>query len=591
MGSAVQDAVRAETAKILASPQFARAERLSAFLRFIVNEAAEGRADGLKETVIGTEVFGKPVGYDPKADSTVRIHAARLREKLRDYYLTHGAEDELIIQLPKGGYVPVWERAQRPVSRRLPRLLLAGAVAGIVILGAALAWMWRGHRPIHSIAVLPLRNLSSEADSELIAEGVAEDLIRHLAGLPQVRVTSRTSSFSLKAKAGAMREIGALLDVEGVVEGTLQRIGSRVKVSAQLVRTADDRTIWAGAFEREFNDLFALEDELSAAIAQTLGAHLERDRPPEKVNPEAYAIYLRGLYAMRRSTPAAAREAVTLFRQAVEKDPVLAPAWPALAFGWYELGVLASLPAREIGPPAKQAALRALELDARLPEAHVALAVVRFFFEADRRGAEESFRRALQLGPNSGEAWSQYASYLMDVGRMDEALAAARRGERLDPLSPAAGRLVASVLYNARRYDEAIAQSRRVLERDPEVRSVYRELGRAYLAKGLCAEALDSFHRLQDPGFEGEALARCGRPDEARRILQRLKTEADVDRSMRATGVARVYAALGDRARALDYLERTTKDYGYVQRLRDPAWDSLRDEPRFSALRRQMQEQ
>jgi tetratricopeptide (TPR) repeat protein len=158
----------------------------------------------------------------------------------------------------------------------------------------------------------------------------------------------------------------------------------------------------------------------------------------------------------------------------------------------------------------------------------------------------------------------------------------------LDPLSPAAGRLVASVLYNARRYDEAIAQSRRVLERDPEVHSAYRELGRAYLAQGHCEEALDAFHRLQDEGFEGEALARCGRREEAREILARLKREADKDPTRRATGVARIYAALGDHARALEYLERAQKEYGYVQRLRDPAWDPLRGEPRFIALRKQM---
>jgi TolB-like protein/Flp pilus assembly protein TadD len=587
MGTAIQDAVRAELAKILASLQFVRAERLSAFLRFIVDEAAEGRSAALKETVIGVEVFGKPVGYDPKADSTVRIQASRLREKLRDYYLTTGAEDELIIQLPKGSYVPVWERAQKP-RRRFPVGALAGLGLGLVGLASGLAWFRHMPRLPKSIAVLPLRNLGGEPDSELIAEGLAEDLIRQLAGLPEVRVVSQTSSFALKGKGKSMREIGAMLDIDGVVEGTLHRVGDRVKVSAQLVRTADDRAIWAGAFEREFRDLFALEDELSAAIAQTLHASLERQGRKENANPEAYAVYLRGLYAMRHSTRAAASEAVALFHEAVEKDPFLARAWSAQAFGWYELGVLADMPALEVAPKARTAALRALELDARLPEAHVALAIVRFFFEANRQGAGESFRRAVELGPNSSEAWSQYASYLMDIGRLEEALAAARRGERLDPLSPAAGRLVASVLYVSRRYDEAIAQSRKVLERGPEVHSAYRELGRAYLAQGLCEEALDAFHRLQDDGFEGEALARCGRREEAREVLAQLKRAADRDPTRRATGVARIYAALGDHTRALEYLERGQKEYGYVQRLRDPAWDPLRGEPRFIALRKQM---
>jgi TolB-like protein len=587
MGSAVQDAVRAELAKILASPQFARAERLTAFLRFIVDEAAEGRADTLKETIIGVEVFGKSATYDPKTDSTVRIQASRLREKLRDYYLTAGAADELVIHLPKGSYVPVWERAHRP-KPKFSRVALAALVLGALVLATGLARYWRTPRPLKSVAVLPLQNLGSEGDSELIAEGLTEDLIRQLAGLPEVRVVSQTSSFALKGSGKSMREIGALLDVEGVVEGTLHRVGDRVKVSARLVRTSDDRIVWDGAFEREFKDLFALEDELSAAIAQTLNASLQRQQRPQNANPDAYAVYLRGLYAMRRSTPSSAREAITFFQQAVEKDPLLARAWSAQAFGWYQLGVLADMPAREIGPKAKTAASRALELDERLPEAHVALALVRFLFEADRHSAEESFRRALELGPNSVEAWDQYASYLMDMGKMEEALAAARRGERLDPLSPSAGRLVASVLYNARRYDQAIAQSRRVLERNPEVHSAYRELGRAYLAEGLCEDALDAFHRLPDEGFEGEALARCGRSEAARKILARLKKEADADPTRRATGVARIYAALGDHARALEYLERAREEYGYVQRLLDPAWDPLRQEPQFVALRKEM---
>ena len=585
MGTAVQDDVRVQLGKILASSQFARAERLSTFLRFIVNEVAAGRGDCLKETVIAVAVFGKPAGYDPKADSIVRIQAGRLREKLRDYYLSSGKDDKLVIELPKGSYVPVLQPARKR-SRLIPCLALAAIAAALLVCGGLLMWHRSMPQPLKSIAVLPFSSLGGETGNELIAEGIAQDLIRQLAGLPEVRVVSQTSSFALKGKR--IHEIGALLDVEGIVEGTVQRAGDQVKVSAQLVRTADDRAIWSGAFEREFHDLFRLEDELSAEIANRLDATLAREHQPQKVDPEAYALYLRGLYAMRHSTASAAREGVGLLQQAVDKDPLLARAWAAMAFAWYDLAVLASLPAQETAPKAKAAASRALELDARLADAHVALGQVLFFFEGNRQKAEESFRRALELGPNSCEAWSQYAGFLMDSGRMKEALEAARRGERLDPLSPAQGRLVASVLYNWRRYDEAIAQSRKVLERAPEVHSTYRELGRAYLAKGLCAEALEAFRELGDDGFTGAALARCGRREEALAILARLRKEAETDRTQRTTGVARIYAALGERARALDYLEHSRESFGYVQRLRDPQWDSLRTEPRFIALLKRM---
>jgi TolB-like protein/Flp pilus assembly protein TadD len=596
MNPVVQDAVPEQLGRILSSPQFARAGRLSAFLRFIVEEAAAGRTEGLKETVIGTAVFGKSPGYDPKSDSTVRIQASRLREKLRDYYLTGGKDDSLIIELPKGAYVPLIRPVENASpdpkaspdapARRLSARIVWGALAlGLVLLGSTLAWRW-SLAPIKSLVVLPLHNLASEPDSEMIADGLTEDLIRQLAAVPGVRVVSQTSSFALKGKGRSIREIGELLDVEGVVEGAVQRVGKHVKVSTQLVRTTDDRTLWSGAFERDFNDLFVLEDELSAAIAAVLHGSLIRS--PEKVNPEAYSLYLRGLYAMRHSTPTSAKEAVELFQRAVEKEPLLARAWSAQAFAWYEMGVLESMPARDIAPKVKTAALRALEIDSRLADAHAALALALFFFEQNRQKATEEFRRALELGPNSCEIWSQYASFLMDLGRMDEALEAARRSERLDPLSPAAGRLTASVLYNARRYDEAIARGRQVVERNPEVRSAYRELGRAYLAAGRCEEALDAFHQLDDEGFAGEALARCGRRDEALRILQHLENEAKEDRSRRATGAARVYMALGEPSRAMDYLEYTEREYGYIQRLRDPAWDPLRRDARFIALRKRM---
>jgi TolB-like protein len=308
MVTGVQDGVTSQLSKILASPQFVRAGRLSAFLRFIVEEAAAGHADGLKETVIGTAVFGKPLGYDPKADSTVRIQAARLREKLRDYYLTGGKDDSLIIELPKGAYQPVFRAIPKPSHHRAHRLAavavgLALAV-GLAIVVSILGW-WRSTSPIKSIAVIPLHNLASERDSEMIADGLTEDLIRQLAAVPGVRVVSQTSSFALKGKGKSVRDIGALLDVEGVVEGTVQRVGNSVKVSTQLVRAADDRTLWSGAFERDSSDLFLLEDELSAAIAGTLHASLIRRT--EKVSQEAYALYLRGLYAMRHSTSASAK--------------------------------------------------------------------------------------------------------------------------------------------------------------------------------------------------------------------------------------------------------------------------------------------
>ena len=572
--------VQAQLSRILSSPQFERAGRLSIFLRFIVEEVVAGRAASIKESVIGVQVFGRPSGWNPKNDSTVRTQATRLREKLRDYYLTDGARDELVLELPKGSYVPLWRVARRETR---PRWLKAASVLACLVAAGPVLWHWKTRPPIQSIAVLPLDNLSGNAEDDPLAAGLAEDLIRQLAGLPDIRVLSHTSSFALHGKGKSIREIGKLLDVEAVLEGTLQRDGQKIKITAQLVRSGDDRTLWSGAFEREARDLFALESDLSSRIAHTLNASLRAGTSTRNVNSDAYALYLRGIHAIRATAPGSTQEAIPLLQQAVEKDPMLAHAWSAQAYVWAHVRI-GDFP--NVVTKARHAALRALEIDARAPEAHAALGFIQFYCDGDRNAAEQSFRKALQFGPNSYEAWEQYAQYLMDTGRLREARDAMQHGQRLDPLSPHVGFVLAAILLVGHQYDGAIEESRKVLERYPEFHQIYQHLGGAYLEKGMCAEALDALEKYGDRAVQAAAMARCGQREEAQRTLAALEAEAASGRVQSALGAARVYTALGDHQRALDYLERI-KDRGYIQQMRKPSWDPLRNEPRFIAMRKQ----
>ncbi len=591
------DAVRAQLARILASPQFARSERLATFLRYVVERAAEGKAEELKETVIGMEVFGRAPGYDPKANPIVRVQAARLREKLRDYYSASDLNGELVIEVPKGSYAPRWRPtiAEPTGLRRWRRLALGVAAASLCALGLG-GWLWwrvASSPLISSMAVLPLRALNGGAENEWIADGLTAEIIHDLAGLPGVGVVSATSSFALKGKGKAMREIGTLLGVDAAVEGDLKRDGSKVRVLARLVRTSDDRLLWSGAFERDVGELFALENELASRIVATLRPNLrEQGRRQQAMDPEAYQLYLRGLSARHRWTAAGRREALSLFIQAAEKDPRAARAWAAQAFTYYDLGL--QMTPREAYPKARAAALRALEIDANSADAYVSLGYVHWFLDRNRTAAEEAFSRALQLKPSSQEALQDYCHYLMDRGQLEKGLEVALRAERLDPLSPETGRMLALMYFHSRRPDEAIAQCRKVLERNPEYRRAYHTLGRAYLAKGMCTEAMDAFQRTPSWNPEGRqdaivayAYARCGQREEALRLLARWEQAAKAGH-IGPGSMARIWAGLGDKQRAIEWLEKAHQERWYFHPLVAPEWDLLRGEPRFEALRKEM---
>src|SRR6516162_3504481 len=267
------EAVRSELERVLASKGFARNERMSRFLRVLVERHLEGRDGDLKESVIGIEVFGRQPGFDPKQDSTVRSEAARLRGRLAEYYAGEGTGDAVIIELPKGGYTPAFRRSVA-IERGKPRSWgpwIAGGFATFAVAVAAIGWWWVQHeRAPVPIAVLPLTNLSQDPANDYFADGLTDEIIRNLAIIDGLAVRSQTSSFVFKGKSMNVREAGRQLNADYILEGSVLRAGQQLRINAQLIRVRDDFPLWSGKFDKELTDVFAIQDEISRGIVNGL---------------------------------------------------------------------------------------------------------------------------------------------------------------------------------------------------------------------------------------------------------------------------------------------------------------------------------
>ena len=343
-----QDAIRQALERVLSSSGFARNERLSAFLRFLVERHLEGRDTELKESVIAHEVFGREADYDPKLDAIVRTEAVRLRARLEKYYQADGNQDPWIIDLPKGGYRPVVRQrlAVEPATdippgrperaARVSRIRwTAGAVAALVLVAIAAAWWWtRPGRTGLTIAVLPLVNQGDPAN-EYFADGLTDEIIRNLSLIEGVTVPSRTSSFAIKGKGLSLAESGRQLGADYLVEGSVLHAGDQLRITVALVRARDEHRLWTDRFDRTLTDVFAIQDEISRGIVNTLRLNLSPGRRRYEANLEAYDLYLRGRHLMAsfpapRGRPIAV-PAVQYFEQAIAKDGDYAIAYAGMA--------------------------------------------------------------------------------------------------------------------------------------------------------------------------------------------------------------------------------------------------------------------
>jgi TolB-like protein/DNA-binding winged helix-turn-helix (wHTH) protein/Tfp pilus assembly protein PilF len=485
-------------------------------------------------------------------------------------------------------------------QRRLSRTRwISGVLAFVLSLAILSVWLFRSRAPaptgIRSIAVLPLENLSGDASQNYFADGMTDELITDLAQISALRVISRTSVMVYKGARKPLPQIARELSVDAVVEGTVLRSGGQVRITAQLIEASTDKHMWSQSYEGELRDTLALQSRVASAIADQIRINLT---PQEQaalknvkvVNPEAYESYLKGRYFWNKRTVDGLKGALAYFNQAIEEDPKYAQAYSGLAdtyalLGDWEYGVLAP---KQAYPKAKAAAIKALELDNTLSEAHTSLAFSLDVFDWDWESAEREFRRAIELNPGYATAHHWYAWHLSEMGRNSDAIAETRKAEKLDPLSLIISADMAEILLVARSNDEAIEQSRRTIDMDPNFAIGHYELGEAFVQKHSYNEAIAEFQKaIELSGGSvpcasnlAYAYAVSNKRNEAVKILNDLKTRSTGN----ASEIALIYVGLGDKDQAMQWLEKAYEQHFNPSILLRSAFDPLRSDPRFQDL-------
>ncbi len=616
--------VRAQRDRILASPVFAQSKRLQKFLRFIVEEALAGRADGLKEYTIALDVFERDESFDPQTSSIVCVEASRLRSKLKAYYAAEGRDDPVQIRLPTGSYAPTFETVARDAApdgrppsaggaRHLipvrPALLAVAllAFAAALFLGVA-DRKPGGDGPVaaaertraHAIAVLPFRSLSGKAGEDYFTDGLTDALIAGLAKQQSVRVTSLASAMAYKNLSRPISEIAAALNVDHVVEGSIRRSGERVQITARLIEAATGRQLWAESYERDVADVLAFQDDVARRIVAALSGDLDAvpaagPQTASAVDPEAQEAYLKGRYFRNQLTAEGFRKGIAYFRQAVEMAPGYAKAHAGIATCYCLLGGhgFELVEPGEGMPAAKNAVLEALSLDNTLAEPHAFLGVIRLKYEWDWPGAEEAFKRSIRLNPSYALARLFYSFYLEAMGRQEEAIREAEEARLIDPLSLQTNINLGWQYLQGGFPERAKLVFESTAELDPDFWGVHWGLGHYYREKGAYDTAIAAFQKAVESGGGytlpltalGYTYAIAGQPAAARAILVQLEALAE-DGYVSPFNMATIYVGLGEADEAFIWLEKA-----FEKRSRSLAWlnvtkeyDGLRSDPRFKAL-------
>jgi TolB-like protein len=609
-GEVEGQAAQRQLERLLASPGFARNARLSRFLRFVVESHLEGKDSELKESLVAIEVFGRSPGYDPKLDPIVRTEAIRLRARLSEYYLNGGKDDPLVIELPKGGYVPVIRPSERkpeiaspPITAPEPplrkwqlgtRVWVGAALAVLVVAAAAIGWgRFHPGAPI-PIAVLPFINLNQDPADDYFADGLTSEIIRNLSIIDGLAPRSEASTFALKGKPQKARDAGAQLQADYLVEGSVLRSGEQLRVNVQLVRVSDDFPLWSQKYDREMKDIFSIQDEISLGIVNNLRLKLGRGRRKYETSTEAYDLYLRARALAGRAERPTRRQSVPLFEQAIAKDPSFAPAYAGLAL---EHALLSGNTNFDIPREVEQlnaTAEKAIELDPLSAESYDALGAA-YARDGKWEQSEKSFLHAIELQPQRADSHTHYASwYLLPLGRLDDAIEQLRIGERNDPLAPEVHFWLGDALQDAGRDEEAV-QSCEKLPSENTLRG--RCIYEAQVRLGRAREVVQFYESNQvEPTDSDEnkiggrvtalgcAYARLGRREDAERLAPLVSG---------GEGGAEIFSCLGDKDRVFEILDRNSMvgpiRMGYFLLRVDRANRGLlRGDPRLKALRKKV---
>ncbi len=519
---------------------------------------------------------------------------------------------QYIETVPKGGYRFIAETRRvssepsvPPMSQALWRRGALGIAAVIAI--AVLAWGIGRNRVLRpsstharSIAVLPLENLSHDPQQEYFADGLTEALITDLGKISALRVISRTSVLRYKAAKKPVPEIARELKVDTLIEGAVLRSGDRVRITAQLIDAATDRHLWAESYERDLRDVLALQAEVARAIALQVRVKLSSSPGPLKasaLSPEAYELYLKGRYSRDQGGEEGLKLAFAYFQQALEIDPQYAAAYAGLADSYAMLPFYSENRPEEAFPKAKAAAIKALQLDPTLAEAHASMAYVKTYYDWDWAGAEAEFRRGLELNPNYANVHHSYSRFLASLGRVADARVELKRAQELDPLSLSIQANAGVISYFGREYDQAIQELRTINELDPKFHVPYWGLGLCYEQKGMYEEAIAQFQKASAVAGRGpnglasvgHAYGLAGQRGEAQKILVELEGRSKKT-YVSSYQIALVYLGLRQSDRAMKELEKAYQEHStllaYLKM--DPRFDPLRSDPRFQNLLRRI---
>ena len=491
------------------------------------------------------------------------------------------------------------------------RTMLIGAAAFVFVIAAiAVAAFYFGsgsHTRINSIAVLPFSNASGDPNTEYLSDGITEGVIDRLSGLPNLKVISRTSAFRYKRREIEPQKVGKELGVEALVTGRVIQRGDDLSVSVELVDAREDKQLWGEQYTVKLVDIISVQQRIATAVSGNLRGRLTGEEKTglnksSATNPEAYQLYLKGRYHANQATAAGLKKGIEYFQQAIDKDPGYALAYAGLADSYSSLGGGWNyLSPSDSFPKAKAAAMKSLELDDTLAEAHAALAYALFFGDWDWPSAEREFKRAIELNPNSALSHSRYAGYLETRRRFNESMAEAQRAQELDPLSPEIVSELAFVYLSTRRYDESIAQFQKALDLYPNAAVIRASLAWAYAMKRMYPQALAEYDKIADQdkalaaenqavaGSLGWVYAVSGRRADALKIAQEfrdLSSHAYVDFYI----FAAIYAGLGDNDEAFRLLEKAYQQHSAPMSYLgiDVFWYGMHSDPRYADLLRRM---
>ena len=452
-----------------------------------------------------------------------------------------------------------------------------------------------------TIAVLPFVNMSADPENEYFSDGISEELLNALTKVDGLLVTSRTSSFAFKGQNKDIRKIGEELGVNTVLEGSVRKAGNKVRITAQLINTADGYHIWSEVYDRKLEDIFEVQDEIARIITNKLREKLTNEgskeslvKPPTE-NLVAYNLYLKGLFYWNKWTPEDRKKAINLFEEAIEKEPNFALPYSGLANCYSILGSTGQMDVKIAYPNAKKAALKALELDNNLMEAYLSLATVKLYYDSDDAAANELIQKALNLNPGAAVAHQNYANYLLLTGnltgKLTEAIKESELAVQLDPLSMPNNHFLGNVYLFDKQYDKALKQHDKILELDPKFRAALEAKGWAYIFKGdpeMAIKYFKKYQKLTDSPLKGVtglgyAYAKAGQIDKAKQILNNLekreRLEKDLNNSM---DFAVIYIALQDYDKVFYYFERAVVDrFGFMFLKSHPMFEEVRKDARF----------